>query len=281
MRCDSHVHVIGPIERYPQLPNRHYLAGVAELATLQHLAASSGIERFVIVQPSFYGADNTVTLAALDALGDKGRGVAVVEPDTPAAKLKDLHRRGVRGLRINLYSIIGNTSPLQEAFAAMENLARDMNWHVEVIAPLALICEHIDLLARSRAPVVIDHYGVYGDRRPDSAEGRALLNLLARSHAWIKLSAPYRVSPNPLEIKPDPNWLKAILAVAEDRCVWGSDWPHTPPEHQQNGPDAPAPYRALPYKRLVDEFTAAVGSAERVETILSGNPSRLYGFADS
>src|SRR5689334_2527589 len=98
MRCDSHVHVIGPIEQYPQLPTRHYLARVAALPTLQKLAAARDIRRFVIVQPSFYGADNAATLEACDALGKNGRAVVVIESDTPAATLKDLHRRGVRGL---------------------------------------------------------------------------------------------------------------------------------------------------------------------------------------
>jgi predicted TIM-barrel fold metal-dependent hydrolase len=52
-------------------------------------------------------------------------------------------------------------------------------------------------------------------------------------HVWIKLSAPYRVSANQLATRPDPAWLAALLAVAPDRCVWGSDWPHTPPHDQQ------------------------------------------------
>ena len=37
-----------------------------------------------------------------------GRGVAVIDPgNTPDAALADMHRRGVRGLRINLYSPLG------------------------------------------------------------------------------------------------------------------------------------------------------------------------------
>jgi predicted TIM-barrel fold metal-dependent hydrolase len=69
MRCDSHVHIIGPIGRYPQLATRTYLALPASLDVLSRSAAPSGIERFVIVQPSFYGADNTVLLESLDVLG--------------------------------------------------------------------------------------------------------------------------------------------------------------------------------------------------------------------
>jgi hypothetical protein len=34
----------------------------------------------VVVRPSFYGSDNTVLLEALDILGPRGEGVAVVDP---------------------------------------------------------------------------------------------------------------------------------------------------------------------------------------------------------
>ena len=69
-----------PGRKYPQVPERAYLAGVASVETLQSLGATRGISRFVIVQPSFYGADNSATLDALDALEGNGRGVAVIDP---------------------------------------------------------------------------------------------------------------------------------------------------------------------------------------------------------
>ena len=81
MRCDSHVHIVGPPDRYPQVPERTYLAGVAPLDELKRRGAPHGITRFVIVQPSFYGFDNSATLDALDALDGNGRGVAVIDPN--------------------------------------------------------------------------------------------------------------------------------------------------------------------------------------------------------
>src|SRR3954468_8518703 len=121
MRCDCHVHIVGPVQKYPQVPDRTYLAGVASVATLKTLGAARGIDRFVIVQPSFYGADNAMTLDALDELDGNGRGVAVINPlKTSPATLAMFHDCGVRGLRINLYSPIkppgGDT--MDEAFAA-------------------------------------------------------------------------------------------------------------------------------------------------------------------
>ena len=87
MRCDSHVHVVGPTDRYPQSPSRTYLAEPAPLTKLRELGARREIDRFVIVQPSFYGDDNTALLESLDALDGRGRGVAVMA-SSATAKLK-------------------------------------------------------------------------------------------------------------------------------------------------------------------------------------------------
>jgi predicted TIM-barrel fold metal-dependent hydrolase len=280
MRCDCHVHVVGPIGHYPQLPSRAYLADVATLDTLRRLGAARGVTRFVIVQPSFYGTDNTLLLQSLDALGGEGRGVAVVDPETPQATLADFARRGVRGVRLNLYSTAARADapPIDEIFATLIALAQRMRWHVEVIAALDILARHAGMLARSPVPVVIDHYGVYGNATPDSADALRLLELLRLPHVWMKLSAPYRVSADPLATRPDRHWLDAILACAAERCVWGSDWPHSPPHEQHSGPDLVGAYRALSYERLVDDFIAALGSDALADRILRDNPVRLYEF---
>jgi predicted TIM-barrel fold metal-dependent hydrolase len=281
MRCDSHVHIVGPHERYPQVPERTYLAGVASVAALKALGASRGIARFVVVQPSFYGADNSATLDALDELSGHGRGVAVIDPQAISPEtLVMFHRRGVRGLRINLYSPVkapgGDT--LEASFAATAAAARTHGWHVQVIAPLPGLLPNADVLARSPVPVVIDHYGLYGGRRPDSAEGRRLLDLARLPHVWMKLSAPYRHDRGPLNMVPDREWIAALLEAAPDRCVWGSDWPHPPHASDQKGANLEASYRPLSYATLIDEFLAALPSQNHAERVMRDNPERLYGF---
>ena len=279
MRCDSHVHLVGLADRHLQTGDRTYQADVATLKQLEIVSAPRAIRRFVIVQPSFYGSDNSVLLEGLTALAGRGRGVAVVNADATSARvLSDYAGQGVRGLRINLYSPIGDRSPLALRFEAIAGLARELDWHIEVIAPIRMLADNFALLATSRVPVVIDHYGLHGGFQPDQPEGRALLSLIAMPHVWIKLSAPYRVSADPRATKPDPIWLAALLEAASDRCVWGSDWPHTPPHDQHLGGAIVSPYRSLRYETLVDDFIAATGSAELAERILSDNPARLYGF---
>jgi predicted TIM-barrel fold metal-dependent hydrolase len=282
MRCDSHVHIIGPIAQYPQVKTRTYLAPPASLDELARAAAPRDVTRFVIVQPSFYGTDNSMLLESLDALGPRGRGVAVIDPaQTSKAMLEDYAVRGVRGLRINLYSPgKAGEGQLAREFRAMANVAGTMGWHVEVIAPIAILAEAATLLVRTDVTVVIDHYGVYGHSRPESAAGRVLLELLELPHVWMKLSAPYRVSDDPLETRPDPAWVAAMLERARERCVWGSDWPHTPAHEAQQGPDVAGVYRPLSYAALVDEFTGALKSDGLASMILADNPARLYEFGD-
>lgn len=279
MRCDTHVHIVGSPARYPQVPERTYLADLAPLDELKRRGAKHGITRFVIVQPSFYGFDNSATLDALDGLGGNGRGVAVIDPDnTPDTVLGDMHRRGVRGLRINLYSPLAAGRRMDDSFAATAAVAKRMNWHIQVIAPLPVLLKSEALLAKSPVPIVIDHYGVYGKARPDSDEGMRLLTLLRHPHVWIKLSAPYRLDDGPMSTRPDREWIRELFAAAPPRCVWGSDWPHPPEAGAHRGAGIVAPYRDLSYDRLVSDFIAALPSPGLADMIMRDNPARLYEF---
>lgn len=296
--CDCHVHVFGPRDKYPQIPNRAYTAGIASLDELCANGTPLGITRFVIVQASINGTDNSCLLDTLDALDGNGRGVVVVDPKTTKpSTLDDWSRRGVRGLRINLYSDYESGGPGGPERAALRNRFEELaditpdGWHVEVIAPLRILAEAAPLLARSRVPVVIDHYGLpvrlkpdaTSDEAPASNNGRKLLDLLQCPHVWMKLSAPYRAIEGPgadaHATTPPAAWVKAFLETAPERLVWGSDWPHTPPHEDSRRGDAPDPFRPIDYSRMFGDFLMAVSEPGRLEAILGANPARLYGFA--
>jgi predicted TIM-barrel fold metal-dependent hydrolase len=289
--CDSHVHVFGPRDRYPQIPARAYTAGPALLDELRANGSAVGVSRFVIVQASVHGTDNACLLDSLDALNGDGRGVVVVDPKATApSTLDDWFTRGARGLRINLYSDFKTADPdrvglqqkLRERFEALADIAPP-GWHIEVIAPIGILAGAAPLVANSRVPIVIDHYGLPGQLMPASDDGRALLDLLRRPHVWMKLSGPYRAVEGPgadaEETKPPAAWVKAFIETAPERLVWGSDWPHTPPhEHSRHG-DAHDPFRPIDYGRMFGEFLMAISEPRRLEAILAANPARLYGFA--
>ena len=281
MFVDTHIHIVGETSRYPMIPHRSYTAPVATIEQLQALGEAVGVTRFVVVQPSFYGTDNSLLLAALAALGPRGAGVAVLDPaEVGEGEALRLIASGVRGLRINLYSTHGAAGGpgLAERFSAMAGLAKRVRGHVQVIADLPVLIEAAEVLAASEVPVVIDHYGLPGREAPDGALGSRLLDLVRRSHVWIKLSAPYRSTGDRLGIVPDPAWLAALLQAASDRCVWGSDWPHTPAHEDQPGAAQPAEYRPLDYAAVVAAFRAAVADGPTADRVMGENAMRLYGF---
>ena len=277
--CDAHIHVIGAGD--PQSRDRTYTAAPAALPDLERLAAPLGVKRFVVVQPSFYGTDNRVLLRTLAALGRRGRGVAVIDPAaTHPDTLAGMARQGVRGLRINLYSSMSRAEDglLERMFKDMAAAAHSQNWHVEVIAPIRMLAAAAPMLAGAGVPVVLDHYGLHAGSAPEDAAGTALLALLRRPHVWMKLSAPYRSSDDAHAVRPGAAWLAALLDAGGDRCVWGSDWPHTPPHALQTGDHAALPHRTLDYAAVLDGFRTSLPPGPCADAVLCRNPTRLYRF---
>ena len=279
MIVDTHVHVVGDPARYPLSPERNYTPKIATIGELEALGSPVGVARFVIVQPSFYGTDNTLLLDTLAALGPRGAGVAVLDPETTGeGDALRLAASGIRGLRINLYGTPAAGPGLAERFASTAAMAKRMRGHVQVIADLPVLVEAAGLLEQADVPVVIDHYGLPGPERPDSEAGQALLALVRRPHVWVKLSAPYRSTGDALGITPDPAWLAALLQAAPTRCVWGSDWPHTPAHEDQLGAELHAEYRPLDYAALVQSFQQAIGDRPTADRVMNDNAMQLYGF---
>jgi predicted TIM-barrel fold metal-dependent hydrolase len=120
--CDCHVHIIGPPDKYPMVEKRAYTPPQATVAQLKAFRSRIGMSRNVIVQPSFYGTDNSCMLDAMAELGPSARGIAVVAPDVSQQVLRDLDAKGVRGVRINLESA-GNRDP-KAAAALLAHMRR-------------------------------------------------------------------------------------------------------------------------------------------------------------
>src|SRR5258708_3308366 len=103
--CDAHLHILGPALEYPYIAERVYTPPDCLLAHYEVVRASLGVKRCVLVQPSVYGSDNRVLLAALRELGDRARGVVVLGGSETADELKLMHLLGVRGVRVNLVDV--------------------------------------------------------------------------------------------------------------------------------------------------------------------------------
>src|SRR5688500_7304547 len=76
--CDCHTHIIGDPRRFPFAPSRGYTPELAAVEEMRALHRALHIERVVVVQPSFYGTDNSCTLDAVRRLGPGARGIVVI-----------------------------------------------------------------------------------------------------------------------------------------------------------------------------------------------------------
>ena len=279
--ADCHLHVFGPYERFPLAAERAYNVPEAPLAAHERMKAEVGLERTVLVQASGHGLDNRAMLAALGELGPRGRGVAVVAPQTPLADLQRMHKAGVRGVRLNLYTFAarhpGEPAALLRAY---ERLIAPLGWHVQ------LFCEPLTLLAlapaiaHSSVPIVVDHMGL-----PDAAQGldqpvfQRVLELCATGRAWAKLAGADRITRSTGNLRDALPFLRALAQAAPQRLVWGSDWPNIGfHSRSQVHDDSLLPHRELDAGELLDLLAEAVPDAATRDAILARNPAALYSF---
>jgi 2-pyrone-4,6-dicarboxylate lactonase len=279
--CDCHVHVVGPKRRYPLIPRRSYTPMDAPVEELHAMLGRLGLDRVVIVQPSFYGTDNACTLAAVAALGHRARAVAVLADDIAPAELDDLHWRGVRGLRLNILTAGG--APAEVVRERMQRAARlcaRNGWHVQLFISADMIMPLAPMVRELPVAVVIDHFGFIrpGDFGLPTAD--CLLGLVASGQVWVKLSGSDRLTDDTRVPTMAP--LARRLAEANpERLVWGSDWPHTPMHRGKpaEGDDTEQPYRDVDTARLLQLVPAWFEDMRLQEQVLVTNPARLYGFA--
>lgn len=278
MSCDCHTHVIGPKARYPLVSPRAYTPMDAPTAALEAMLASVGVERVVLVQTSIFGTDNSCMLDAVAALGERARAVAVPPADADGASLDQMDRAGVRGVRVNLWTL-GLDDPEEarrQLGVAVSQCARN-GWHLQLFAaPATIVALEADLAALP-VPVVFDHFGLISPASEGTPAEGVIVRLLGSGQAWIKLSGTYRLSPP--EHSPQMAALAQRLHAANpERTVWGSDWPHAPAHPGGVAKDD----RELPYRDVED--AALLGTIREwfdepaQRAILSDNPARLYGF---
>jgi 2-pyrone-4,6-dicarboxylate lactonase len=263
---DSHVHIFGPEDQYPHVPKPHYTLPDGNLSQYRALMPIIGIERFVIVQPSFYGTDNSCLLDTLDLIGDTARGVVMIGSDITETALEDFHKRGVRAVRLDLFRRARlPLSEIQSYILETEARVKPLGWHLQFYAPGYIVRDLIGFLRTLRIDFVIDHMGYMleedGLKSNDFAE---LLNLLDGSHAYLKLSGAYRIARKRGYEFVEPV-AKAIVERAPERAVWGSDWPHISNSEIDTG-------------ELLSLLERWAPSASTRLKILVDNPNHLFGI---
>jgi predicted TIM-barrel fold metal-dependent hydrolase len=263
--CDAHFHVFEP--GYPHVPAPLYTFPDATLDQYRRVAGFLGVERMVLVQPTYYGTDSRLTLDVLSRMGPSCRGVVQIEEDLPGAELDRYHELGVRAIRLDLFARA--TWPLEELVAYIRRMAAratPRGWHLQFYSPGTIVRDLLPFLAGLDDRFVIDHMGymLEADGLTDADFDR-LLDVLRQGNGWVKLSGAYRIAKSKPLASVEPLG-RALVAARADRLLWGSDWPHLPDGQRDTG-------------ELLNLLADWAPSAEDRHRILVESPDTLF-FAD-
>jgi predicted TIM-barrel fold metal-dependent hydrolase len=257
---DCHAHVMR--RDLPLAPERHS-APKRDVGVDEYLAVldAHGISHGVLTAPSFYGSDNTLLLAALDAHPVRLRGTVIVDPEIDAAALAAMHARGAVGVRLNW--VRRDDLPDLNAYRRLFAALRELDWHVEIFLEGPKLSVVLPRLRELGAKVVVDHFAA-----PDPAAGvadhgfRAALDGVRAGDTWVKLSAPYRQGG--VDVQP---YVDALLdAGGPGQLVWASDWPFVGHEER------------IEYRQCVEWLQQWIPDAAARRTVLAETPARLFHF---
>ena len=132
--CDCHAHICGPQSVYHCIPERIYSPPDALLPEYSRVLAALGCSRAVLVQPSFYGTDNSAMLAGMKTAGQAFRGVAVVADTATALQLEAMHAAGVRGARLNIVDVREGKGQFPiERIESLADRIKPFGWHIEFL----------------------------------------------------------------------------------------------------------------------------------------------------
>jgi 2-pyrone-4,6-dicarboxylate lactonase len=269
LSCDSHVHVFGPISRFPFTAQRKITPLDAPKEILFGLHKKLGIERCVIVQSVVHGLDNRVVEDAILAGQGNYLGVALAPVDVPDAELLRLAEAGFRGVRFHFMRHISGGANVRDVIAMTPRLAA-VGMHLQVHFESELVHELLPEFAKSKVPVVIDHMGRVDSRLgAHHTEFSALMTAMSNPNFHMKVSGIDRIDAQALPHERYAAGIELARFLVErfpERCVWGTDWPH--PNHTHTPDDGV----------LVDALAKIAPSQVLLAQILVHNPQRLYRF---
>jgi predicted TIM-barrel fold metal-dependent hydrolase len=279
--ADCAVHVFGDTKRFPYWEGRTYTPEPATVAELRRVMQALRLDRVVVVQASTYGTDNSCVLDSIREIGTGARGVAVIDDKTTEASLDEMHRGGVRGIRLSLGNL-GATDPAaarQRLKTASDRMKNRKGWSVLISGtPATWEALHKDL-AVFAVPIVIDHFG-----EPRVADGvgqagfTAVLSLVKSGKAYVKLSNADTLTRQP-DMSDVTPFAKALIAANSQRVVWGTAWPH-PSAGAVAGRKATdlAVHRQVDDGQVMNMLPVWAPDAAMRKLILVDNAARLYGF---
>lgn len=264
--CDAHCHIFGPASIFPYSQKATYWPPDAPEVDLRAMHEKLGIERAVLVQASCHGVDNRAMVDALQKYPERYRGVCIANDTFSSDDFRSLDESGVKGVRFNFVTHLGG-APNLEVMQNVINKVVPLNWHLVIHVNAEDIVKYSKLFEGLDLPIVVDHMG-----RVPTSEGihqeafAILLDFMKKPNWWVKVCGSERISVAPPFYDAVP-YAQALVRVAEDRILWGTDYPH------------PNIKRFMPNDAdLLDLVPLIAPDAAVQKKILVDNPARLYGF---
>ena len=265
MSCDCHLHVFGDPASYPDRhpnPVHKSLEANWEDALAMHRAVGFG--RGVFVQPANYVTDHTYLKEAL-ARVPHYRATGIIDDHVSDAELLRLHEAGMRGVRFNFVRQF-KMAPSPESFARSLERIRPYGWYVKLFIGADELPDYMEFFRPITTPILIDHMG---RTPPDHPARKLVIEMLKRENVWMLLGNGPRMSRMAQGFDDMVPFGRELYETAPDRCIFGTDWPHTHSQKEGGGPEEDALIELL-YRFLPDE------NARRA--VLVDNPARLHGF---
>lgn len=268
--CDTHLHIYGPLDRYPLVAERNYDPHPrSTLDDYLKVRRTLGLERAVIVTGSGHGTNNQITLDALTRMNGKFKGLALLDPAIADSALLKLKMSGFTGFRVKSNGKGGMS------FAESKKMTprvAGFGWHVEFMSQsMAEVITAVPVLQQLKMPFVFDHVAHAEPRQSfTDHEFKTLLAILKNEeHAWINLYSFYQLSvAGPPQYRDMVGIVQAIIETRWDHVLWGTNWPHA-------GVRVPMPNDG----DLLDFLLEAAPEEQTRNRILVDNPANLYGWS--
>lgn len=264
--CDSHIHLFGPVAKYPFAADSPYQAHEATPETFIALQDTLGLSTAVIVSPGGYGRDYSLLADTLTKYPTRFRGIALLRDDVPSSEIARLTKLGVRGMRMMSHKRGQHVPNYSPEIAAR---VHEHGWHIQFYPHGTDIVEYADKLLALRNPIVLDHFAsIPASGGTEQPAVKAVLKMLDSGKVWLKLSGPMRCTAEPPPYPSLTPLARLFVKHAPERMVWGSDWPHVNLDGMVMPNDGD----------LLDLLAEWVPDEVIRNRILVDNPNALYGF---
>ena len=174
------------------------------------------------------------------------------------------------GVRVNFVAIFKMAPSPQLLRRSIERI-RQYGRYIKIFVGPEELPDLVETLrAITSVAVVIDHMARL--KPADGARNPAhdlVLDLLRRENFWVLLSNGARMSAQASGWHDVVPIGRELYAAAPDRCMFGTDWPHTHSHNEGGGPQE---------SELIELLYRFLPDAAARRAVLVDNPARLHGF---